>query len=64
MEAHLSYDCGFVYMDCRECDGKMLRKDAGRECLHKLEECAHCFQKIRKMDMEVCSLNQLCSKHC
>jgi len=54
VEAHLSHDCGFVYVKCRGCDGKVLKQDAGRECLHQLEECTHCFQQIKKIDMEVC----------
>ena len=53
VEAHLSHDCEFVYVNCHECDGKVLRKDAGRECLHQLEECQNCYEQIKKMDMEV-----------
>lgn len=53
LEAHLS-DCDFIYVNCDECGGNTLRKDVGKGCLHKLEECTHCSQKIVKMELEVC----------
>ncbi|KAF8461353.1 hypothetical protein BDZ91DRAFT_851056 [Kalaharituber pfeilii] len=52
LEGHLNQDCDFVYVDCRGCDDRVLRRDAGKECLHQLQECPNCFEQVRKMDLE------------
>lgn len=55
LEGHLTHDCGYVLVDCRGrgCEGKIFRKDAGWDCLHKKVECTSCYERVRKMDLEV-----------
>ncbi|KAI5806730.1 hypothetical protein DFH27DRAFT_356186 [Peziza echinospora] len=50
--SHLSHDCGFVYVDCKQCDEKVLRKDSEKECLHQLQDCPNCLERVRGVDME------------
>ena len=53
IEGHLSHDCGYVWVNCRGCEDKVMRKDVEKDCLHQQVECSGCFEHLRKIDLEV-----------